>query len=435
MDTLIKAVERFISGDWGEENYSPESSEEVVCIRGADIENVQGGIYDSIPNRYISSSSLANKKLKVGDIVIEKSGGSPTQSTGRTCYISEDLIKEKKDVVCSNFCAAFSIREAWDYKYIYYYIQNIYNQGNFFNFEGKTSGIRNLLLDTAFKSIPLPPIDKTIQTKLSGILDCLDQKISLNTRMNAELEAMAKQLYDYWFVQFDFPFDFAQGKPDENGKPYKSSGGKMVWNDDLKRSIPEGWTYSTIQEIENKIITGKTPATADETNFGGDIPFITIDDIRKSLFVYTTERTLSKRGAESQNNKYIPKGTLCCSCIGTTGIIGYAGKESQTNQQINSIVITNDYYREFLLFSLRLFFQYAKAKTGNILPNMNKEEFSAIKTVRPTLNVLENYHNVVAPLFLQIDNNIQELNSLSKQRDELLPMLMNGQVEVSGLIK
>ena len=233
---------------------------------------------------------------------------------------------------------------------------------------------------------------------------------------------MAKQLYDYWFVQFDFP--------DDEGKPYKSSGGKMVWNEKLKRKIPEGWACSTIQEIENKIVTGKTPSTADETNFDGEIPFITIDDIRKSLFVYTTERTLSKKGAESQNNKYLPKGSLCCSCIGTAGILGYTGKESQTNQQINTIVITNEYNREFLFFSLRLYFQYAKPKTGNILPNMNKEEFSSIKTVSPPLNILENYHHIISPLFLQIDNNIKELHSLTKQRDELLPLLMNGQVKI-----
>ena len=269
--------------------------------------------------------------------------------------------------------------------------------------------------------LSLPSID--VQQRVTSIISKLDRKIALNRAINHNLEAMTKQLYDYWFVQFDFP--------DENGKPYKSSGGKMVWNDTLKHNIPKGWSCSSIQEIESKIVTGKTPSTADETNFGGEIPFITIDDIRKSLFVYTTERTLSQKGAESQNNKYLPKGSLCCSCIGTTGIIGYAGKESQTNQQINSIVFTNDYYREFLLFSLLLYFQYAKAKTGNILPNMNKEEFSAIKIVRPTLSVLEKFHNIAEPLFMQIDNNTQELNSLTKQRDELLPLLMSGQVTVN----
>ena len=113
--------------------------------------------------------------------------------------------------------------------------------------------------------------------------------------INQNLEAMAKQLYDYWFVQFDFP--------NEEGKPYKSSGGEMVWNEKLKRNMPKEWCAMTIGEVENNIITGKTPSCADEDNFGGDIPFITIDDIRGNLFVFNSQRTLSTKGAESQTKK------------------------------------------------------------------------------------------------------------------------------------
>ena len=231
MDTLLDAIEIFIPGDWGNEEYSQDAPNEVICIRGADIENVKCGIYQNIPIRYVSNTSFNKKTLESGDIIIEKSGGSPTQSTGRVCYISDELIESKKNVVCSNFCGAFRMKSKWYYKYIYYYLHNIYSQGNFFNYEGKTSGIRNLLLETAFQAITLPDILTDVQKRTVKILDKIDQKINLNTRMNAELEAMAKQLYDYWFVQFDFP--------NENGKPYKSSGGKMAYNEELKREIPE----------------------------------------------------------------------------------------------------------------------------------------------------------------------------------------------------
>ena len=146
--------------------------------------------------------------------------------------------------------------------------------------------------------------------------------------INQNLEAMAKQLYDYWFVQFDFP--------NEEGKPYKSSGGAMVWNEKLKRNMPKEWCTMTIGEVENNIITGKTSSCADEDNFGGDIPFITIDDIRGNLFVFNSQRTLSTKGAESQTKKYLPSGSLSVSCIGTIGVMGFIAKLSQTNQQINS---------------------------------------------------------------------------------------------------
>jgi len=212
--------------------------------------------------------------------------------------------------------------------------------------------------------------------------------------------------------------------------PYKSSGGAMVKDSRTNRLLPKNWNVKTISEIEGEIITGKTPSTSDEANFGGEIPFITIDDIRKAPFIYTTERTLTEKGANSQSNKFLPEGSLCCSCIGTTGIIGFVGKRGQTNQQINTIVFEDDINKEFLYFSLNLYFQFAKAKTGNILPNMNKEEFSNILVVYPSKDVLQRFHTIASGIFSQINNNVIELNSLTKQRDELLPLLMNGQVSL-----
>ena len=275
------------------------------------------------------------------------------------------------------------------------------------------SDIKNL-------DIYIPSIET--QNMIVSILDNIDLKIALNEKINQNLEALAKQLYDYWFVQFDFP--------NEEGMPYKSSGGAMVKDSRTNRLLPKNWNVKTISEIEGEIITGKTPSTSDEANFGGEIPFITIDDIRKAPFIYTTERTLTEKGANSQSNKFLPEGSLCCSCIGTTGIIGFVGKRGQTNQQINTIVFEDDINKEFLYFSLNLYFQFAKAKTGNILPNMNKEEFSNILVVYPSKDVLQRFHTIASGIFSQINNNVIELNSLTKQRDELLPLLMNGQVSL-----
>ncbi len=237
---------------------------------------------------------------------------------------------------------------------------------------------------------------------------------------------MARQLYDYWFVQFDFP--------DANGKPYKSSGGKMVYNQILKREIPEGWEVKSIKEIESNIITGKTPSTSEEDNFGGNIPFVTIDDIRKHMYIYESERTLSEKGADSQSSKYLPKGSLSCSCIGTAGILGFIGTLAQTNQQINSIIFNKDYNRELIYFALKWHFSHATAKMGNILPNMSKDEFSRIPIVYPKIDILMKYHNLVKDWFCKIDNGVCTILSLTKQRDELLPLLMNGQVNFDLLV-
>ena len=271
--------------------------------------------------------------------------------------------------------------------------------------------------------VDIPPLAE--QKAIGKILDAITSKIELNYSINHYLEAMAKQLYDYWFVQFDFP--------DENGRPYKSSGGRMVWNDKLKRDIPENWTNATVENIEKNIITGKTPSTDIEDNFGGPIPFVTIDDIRGSLHVYVTARTLTTKGADSQKTKYLPKGSLCCSCIGTVGVLGFIGDIAQTNQQINSIVFSKSYNKEYMYYSLQQHFRYSSAKTGNTILNMSKDEFAKIMIIYPETSILQKYHNQCEPIFSQIDENIKELNLLTKQRNELLPLLMTGQLSVRQL--
>ena len=267
--------------------------------------------------------------------------------------------------------------------------------------------------------------DIITQQKIASVLSVLDSKIELNNRINAELEAMAKTLYDYCFVQFDFP--------DINGKPYKTSGGKMVWNKELKREVPEGWEVKNLYDIENKIVTGKTPSTTVEEYFGGDIPFVTIDDIRKQLYILNSSRTLSKLGADSQSSKYLKPGDICVSCIGTIGVIGVVGRECQTNQQINSISITRDINRFFLLNALQKHFEFNSscAKQGAVLANMNKGEFAEIKILDPTKGLKEIFHDVVSSLYDQIEYNFKQNQQLTELRDWLLPMLMNGQVRVN----
>ena len=124
---LSEIIEAFISGDWGEESSSLESPNAVRCVRGADIVPIWNSDYDHIPIRFVSSRSFANKQLKVGDIIIKKSGGSPTQSTGRTAFVSEELISNATHLVCTNFCTAFRIKPGWNPKYVYYYLQHLYN--------------------------------------------------------------------------------------------------------------------------------------------------------------------------------------------------------------------------------------------------------------------------------------------------------------------
>ena len=265
---------------------------------------------------------------------------------------------------------------------------------------------------------------KEHQDKIAKVLTLLDQKIQTNNQINQELEAMAKTLYDYWFVQFDFP--------DQNGKPYKSSGGKMVYHPELKREIPEGWGVETLRDFESKIITGKTPSKANSDNFGGEIPFITIGDIRGNTFIYSTSESLTDLGASVQQNKYLPEGSLCVSCIATVGEIGFTTEWSHTNQQINSIVFEDETNRYYLYFALKNYFENANAsaKTGNTFANMNKEDFLGIRIILPNKEIKNNFHEISDPYFAQIKCLQGQNQELTQLRDWLLPMLMNGQAKV-----
>ena len=184
---LSDVIDTFISGDWGNEHRTKETCNAVFCVRGADIVFIEQSIFSNIPQRYISDNSFKSKLLQEGDIIIEKSGGSPTQATGRVVYISKELIASKQYIVCSNFCVAFRVKKQWDAYFIYQYWQYIYNNGVFFNFEGKTSGIKNLQLDIALSTLEIKPYPIEEQRFITSILTSLNTKITLNRVINHNL--------------------------------------------------------------------------------------------------------------------------------------------------------------------------------------------------------------------------------------------------------
>lgn len=308
-------------------------------------------------------------------------------------------------------------------KYLLYTLMSEYVQLQIRRINQTGSIVSNLNI-SSLRELKIPLHSFEEQKKIANILSAIDDKISLNNQINQELEAMAKTLYDYWFVQFDFP--------DQNGKPYKSSGGKMVYHPEVKREIPEGWGVEDLKEFESKIITGKTPSRANSDNFGGEIPFITIGDIRGNTFIYRTSESLTDLGANVQQNKYLPEGSLCVSCIATVGEIGFTTEPSHTNQQINSIVFEDETNRYYLYFVLKNYFENANAsaKTGNTFANMNKEDFSGIRIILPSEEIKKNFHEISEPYFAQIKCLQGQNQELIQLRDWLLPMLMNGQVKV-----
>ncbi len=359
-----------------------------------------------------------NQAEKLNNVIVEKNDillNITGDSIARCTVVPEEILPAR----VNQHVSIIRCKNTEESKYVMYYLQYM---KKYLLQISKVGGTRNALTKEAIGKLPIKLSDDC--NKISKILDNIDQKIQINNQINQELEDMAKTLYDYWFVQFDFP--------DQNGKPYKSSGGKMVYHPELKREIPEGWGVETLKDFESKIITGKTPSRANSDNFGGEIPFITIGDIRGNTFIYSTSETLTDLGASVQQNKYLPEGSLCVSCIATVGEIGFTTEWSHTNQQINSIVFEDETNRYYLYFALKNYFENANAiaKTGNTFANMNKEDFSGIRIILPRNEIKNNFHKITEPYFAQIKCLQGQNQELTQLRDWLLPMLMNGQVKV-----
>ena len=358
-------------------------------------------------------------KFRNGDTLLAKI--TPCLENGKTAFVN--CLQEDEIGFGSTEFIVLRAKENIDERFLYYLsISPEFRKQAISLMEG-TSG-RKRVNENALKISDFLIPDFEEQRKIANILSAIDDKIQINNQINQELEAMAKTFYDYWFVQFDFP--------DQNGNPYKSSGGKMVYNPELKREIPEGWGVEALKDFESKIITGKTPSRANSDNFGGEIPFITIGDIRGNTFIYRTSETLTNLGASVQQNKYLPESSLCVSCIATVGEIGFTTEWSHTNQQINSIVFEDDTNRYYLYFALKNYFENANAsaKTGNTFANMNKEDFSGIRIILPSKKIKNNFHEIIEPYFAQIKCLQGQNQELTQLRDWLLPMLMNGQVKV-----
>ena len=273
-------------------------------------------------------------------------------------------------------------------------------------------------------SMEMPP--KEIQDKIADIMLKLDRKIELNRQINDNLEAMAKQLYDYWFVQFDFP--------NEEGKPYKSSGGAMVYNERLKREIPVGWQVENLVDFA-EIKNGATPSTSDDTNYGGDIVWITPKDLsdQQSKFVYQGERNITKQGFDSCSTSMLPINSLLMSSRAPIGLISIAKHEVCTNQGFKSFIPKNMkdsiYLYNYIKHHIK---QIEQLGTGTTFKEVSRDDLCKF----PILVVGA---NDTYKLWVELQDEIankqfvltKEIASLTKQRDELLPLLMNGQASVN----
>lgn len=389
-------------------NYDKSSA---VCgckiIGVADFGNRVFPDYDSL-SEIDSSIVTKDDLLQNGDIVFVRSNGNKNL-VGRTMFI-HDI----KDPVCySGFCIAFRPNTDLVYpEYLFYVLRAPFckKQYGYSQQTNITNLSQGVLGDV---DVPVPDLDT--QQKLAKILSEIDLKIISNTRICVELEAMAKTLYDYWFTQFDFP--------NAEGKPYCSSGGEMVWNDQLKRKIPKGWSAGQLSDISN-ITMGQSPSgdTYNENGSGtifyqGCTDFGTRFPVPR---VYTSAPTRFAKAGDILMSVRAPVGTLNIAmedcCIGR----GLAALNSKFGSQLH------------LLYTLSGFKQLFDVMDGNgtTFGSITKDTLFEMKVVIPRRDQIKSFEEMVQPIEQKIRVAEQENRELTKLRDWLLPMLMNGQATV-----
>lgn len=375
--------------------------------RGFDLpktEFINGNIPVISSNGILGYHNIA--KVKGPGITIGRSG-----TVGLPHFIKEDFYPHNTSLFIKDFKGNVP-------KYIYYLLRTLK-----LNEYGSGSGVPTMNRNHLHPIKLFACIEKGTQQKIASVLSALDDKIELNNRINAELEAMAKTLYDYWFVQFDFPIVTSSGVE----KPYKSSGGKMVYNETLKREIPEGWEVKSLYKIAD-FINGLACQKFRPENENDDyLPVIKIREMNEGKS-NNTERVR----VNIPEKNIINDGDVLFAWSASLDVKIWTEGKGALNQHIFKVV-SKDYPRSFYYFELlnylkhfKMMAELRKTTMGHITIDHLKTSYISI----PPKNLIEKLDKKLNILIEKIIINQKQNQELSALRDWLLPMLMNGQVKV-----
>ena len=359
-----------------------------------------------------NSSEIVKFSLKKGQVAFTKDSET-RDDIGIPTYIADNF----DNVLLGYHCALITPDEKkLSGKYLNAFMHSAYIQKYFEN-SASGSGQRYSLSIETLERMPLllPSLDE--QKRIGELFSAIDKKICLNRAINQNLEALAKQLYDYWFVQFDFP--------NEEGKPYKTSGGAMVWNEELKREIPDGWENGVFSDIAN-ITMGQSPDGSSYNEAGeGTIFYQGSTDFGlrfPSVRMFTTSPSRLAKQGDILMSVRAPVGAVniantdCCIGRGLSAI----------NSKIGSIT-----YIYYVIHYLKVRFDSLNT-AGTTFGSITKDELFNLPVVIPSNDVIERFEAICKPIFEKQMEVGFEIESLTKQRDELLPLLMNGQVSLNS---
>ena len=355
---------------------------------------ITSDMVDSFMEASANPNEIEKFTIKKGQVAFTKDSET-RNDIGISTYIADDFY----NILLGYHCALITPDETkLCGKYLNAFMHSTYIQKYFEN-SASGSGQRYTLSLETINSMPilLPSLDK--QKRIGEIFTLLDNKIKLNRAINQNLEAMAKQLYDYWFVQFDFP--------NEEGKPYKSSGGEMVWNEKIKREIPIGWDNCTLKD------------------------FLTIKNGRDHKYLSEGLYPVYGSGGEMRRaNEYLYKGeSVLMPRKGTLNNIMYVDESFWTVDTMfySEMKVLN--CAKYIFFAIKDI-DFTRWDSGTGVPSMTASTLYNLPMIKPNIDLLKRFDKAITPIFYKMKQIRVEYEVLTKQRDELLPLLMNGQITI-----
>ena len=295
-------------------------------------------------------------------------------------------------------------------RWLYYYFLSPEWSAFIANHTVKGSTVNRISVED-YPNYPIPLPERKTQDAVVEVLSTIDQKIDNNTNLCVKLESMAKTLYDYWFTQFDFP--------DENGKPYCSSGGEMVWNDQLKREIPKGWQVSSIGSVTRNYDSKRVPLSQNERDImKGGIPYYGATGIMDYVnrHIFDGQYVLIAEDGSVMDVKGNP-------------IVQMIWGKTWVNNHAHVLQGCNGYSNE-LLYLLLQHIPVVKIMTGSIQKKINQDNLNSYKIPQIPDPISQAFYEIVKPMFEKIQSLQDENDELTKLRDWLLPVLVNGQATV-----
>ena len=387
-------------------------------------------------------NNLENYIIKKNDILISMTGSNVNQKNsmvGKVSYVNIDIVCLLNQRVGKIILTNNQI----DLKYIFYFLSQEKTQYYLASNASGSANQANINPDL-IKNLYIPYKDYEISKKIADILSVIDEKIETLQNINSTLEEMAKAIFKSWFVDFDITKAKASGKSDDEiAKEFGISKEIIqLFPSEFETSeigeIPKGWEIRKINEISN-IGIGKTPPRKEKECFTinkNDIKWVSIKDMGNSnMYIFNTNEYLTKEAIKKYNIRIVPKNSVLLSFKLTLGRVSITSEEMVTNEAIAHFVIDNNSIisTEYIYLYLKTFNFDKLGNTSSIARAVNSKVVKNIPILISDNIIIKTFNKIINPIFQNIENNTQQIQTLQKTRDTLLPKLINGEIEVDEL--